>query len=166
MAEDARSVRAVCPDHSELSFNNVSADTTVSGFLSQIASLPQFAASAPNLAVEADGRRLAGSDRISESVTIVVVPGAKPNRGFLTLFVAVHALLIIIGLRIGMGIGIIIYALAMPGFSIYKLVARPPPDVVCSSQVSTSKMRVLEVFRLFGISFPPTFRIEQIIPPE
>jgi hypothetical protein len=166
MAEDAWSVRAVCPDGSELKFNNVPGDTTVSGFLLQIASLPQFATSAPNLAVEAKGRQLAESDRIHESVTIVVVPGAKPNRGFLALFVTAHALLIIVGLRIGMGIGIIVYAVAMLGFGIYTLVTRPPPDVLCSSQVLASEVRVLEVFHLFMIPFSPTFCIEQVIPPE
>jgi hypothetical protein len=127
MAEAAWSVRAVCPDGSELEFNNVPGDATVSGFLSQIASLPQFAASAPNLAVEADGRRLAGSDRIPESVTIVIVPGAKLNRGFPALLVATNALLIMVGLRIGLGIGFIVYAIAMLDFDIYTLVARPPP---------------------------------------
>jgi hypothetical protein len=132
MAEEARSVRAICPDGSELEFNNVPGDTTVSGFLSQMASLPQFAASAPNLMVEADGHRFAGSDKIPELVTIVVVPGAKLNRGFPALFVASHALLITIRLRIGMDIGIVVYAVAMLGFGIYTLVTRPPPDVVCS----------------------------------
>jgi hypothetical protein len=166
MADDARSVRAVCPDGTELQFNNVPDDTTVSGFLSQIASHPQFAASAPNLTVEADGRRLAGSDRIPESVTIVVVPNAKLNRGFPALFVIAHAFLIMVRLRIGMGIGIIVYAVTMLGFGIYTLVTRPPPDVVCSSQVPASEMRVLEVFRLFVIPFSPTFRIEHVIPPE
>jgi hypothetical protein len=166
MAEDARSVPAVCPDGSELEFNNVPGNTTVSGFLSQIASLPQFATSAPNRAVEADGRRLAGSDRIPESVTIVVVPDAKLTRGFLALFPAAHALLIVVGLRTGIGIGIIVYAVAMLDFGIYTMVARPPLDVVCSSQVPASEMRVLEMFRLFVISFLPTFRIEQVIPPE
>jgi hypothetical protein len=105
----------------------VPGDTIVSGFLSQIASLPQFAASAPNLAVEADGRRLAGSDRIPKSVTIVVVPGVKLNCGFQALFVAADALLIMVGLQIGMGIGIIVYAVAMLDFDIYTLVARPLP---------------------------------------
>jgi hypothetical protein len=75
-------------------------------------------------------------------------------------------LAIMVGLRIGMGIGIIVYAVAMLGFGIYTLVARPPPDVLCSSQVPASERRVLEVFRLFVISFSPTFRIEQVIPPE
>jgi hypothetical protein len=51
-------------------------------------------------------------------------------------------------------------------FGIYALIARQPPDVVCSSQVPASEMRVWEVFRLFVISFSPTFRIEQVIPPE
>jgi hypothetical protein len=36
-------------------------------------------------------------------------------------------------------------------FGIYTLIARPPPDVVCYSQVPASEMRVLEVFRLFVI---------------
>jgi hypothetical protein len=41
---------------------------------------------------------VAGSDRIPESVTIVVVPNAKLNRGFPALFVTGHALLITVGL--------------------------------------------------------------------
>jgi hypothetical protein len=65
-----------------------------------------------------------------------------------------------------MGIAIIVYAAATLGFWIYTLVARPPPDVVCPSQVPASEMRVLEMFRLFVISFLPTFRIEQVIPRE
>jgi hypothetical protein len=65
-----------------------------------------------------------------------------------------------------MGIGIIVDAVAMLGFGIYTLVSRPPPDVVCSSQVPASEMRVLEVFRLFVISFSPTFRIKQVILPD
>jgi hypothetical protein len=77
-----------------------------------------------------------------------------------------HPLLILAGLRIGMGIGIIVYSVAMLGFGTYTLVARQPPDVVCSSQVLASEIHVLEVFRIFVISFSPTFRIEQVIPPE
>jgi hypothetical protein len=56
-----------------------------------------------------------------------------------------------IGLRIGMGIGIISYVVVMLDFGIYTLVARPPLDIVCSSQVPASEMRVLEVFHLFVI---------------
>jgi hypothetical protein len=69
----------------------------------------------------------------------------------LALLVAAHALLIMVGLRIGMGTGIIVYATAMLDFGIYMLVARPPLDVLCSSQVPASDMRILEVFRLFVI---------------
>jgi hypothetical protein len=86
-------------------------------------SLPR---SAPNLAVETDGGRVASSDRIPESVTIVVVPSTKLNRGFPALFVAVQALLIMVRLRIGTSIGIIVYPVAMLGFGIDTLVARPP----------------------------------------
>jgi hypothetical protein len=147
MAEDAWSVRAVCPNGSELQFNNVLGNTTVSGFLSQIASHPQFAVSAPNIAVEADGRRLAGSDRIPESVTIVVVPNAKLNRGFRALFVTAHALLITVALRIGMGIRIIVYAVAMLGFGIYTLVAAGRRLLLTSPGVRDARFGSVSPFR-------------------